>query len=35
MKRIDILLTQALIQDDLILKDKNVIILDVLGQQQQ
>lgn len=30
MKRIDILLTQSLIQDDLILKDKNVIILDVL-----
>lgn len=30
MKRIDILLTQALIQDDLVLKDKNVIILDVL-----
>ncbi len=30
MKRIDILLTQSLIQDDLGLKDKNVIILDVL-----
>ncbi|MEO8665451.1 MAG: 2-phosphosulfolactate phosphatase [Ignavibacteria bacterium] len=30
MKRIDILLTQSLIQDDLVLKDKNVIILDVL-----
>lgn len=30
MKRIDILLTQSLVQDDLILKDKNVIILDVL-----
>lgn len=30
MKRIDILLTQALVQDDLVLKDKNVIILDVL-----
>lgn len=30
MKRIEILLTQSLIQDDLILKDKNVIVLDVL-----
>lgn len=30
MKRIDVLLTQSFIQDDLILKDKNVIILDVL-----
>lgn len=30
MKRIDILLTQSLINDDLVLKDKNVIILDVL-----
>jgi len=30
MKSISILLTQSLIQDDLILKDKNVIILDVL-----
>ena len=30
MKSINILLTQSLIQDDLILKDKNVIILDVL-----
>lgn len=30
MKSISILLTQSLVQDDLILKDKNVIILDVL-----
>jgi len=30
MKRINILLTQSLVQDDLNLKDKNVIILDVL-----
>ena len=30
MKRIDVLLTQSFIHDDLILKDKNVIILDVL-----
>ncbi len=30
MKRIDILLTQSLISDDLVLKDRNVIILDVL-----
>ncbi len=30
MKRIDVLLTQSFINDDLILKDKNVIILDVL-----
>lgn len=30
MKSINILLSQSLIQDDLILKDKNVIILDVL-----
>lgn len=30
MKRIEILLTQSLIQDDLILKDKNVIVMDVL-----
>ena len=30
MKSINILLTQSLVQDDLTLKDKNVIILDVL-----
>ncbi|MBS1518619.1 MAG: 2-phosphosulfolactate phosphatase [Bacteroidetes bacterium] len=30
MKSINILLTQSLVQDDLVLKDKNVIILDVL-----
>ena len=30
MKRIEILLSQSLIQDDLILKDKNVIVMDVL-----
>lgn len=30
MKSISILLTQSLVQDDLVLKDKNVIILDVL-----
>lgn len=30
MKRIEIFMTQSLLQDELILKDKNVIILDVL-----
>ncbi len=30
MKSIDVLLTQSFVQDDLILKDKNLIILDVL-----